>query len=51
MVPTTRSQMAFARGARTGVLIILIPSAAKTASKDLVNLVFRSRMRNLTDGV
>ncbi len=47
MVPTTRSAMAFARGALTGVLMILMPSDAKTASKDEVNLVSRSRMRNL----
>jgi hypothetical protein len=31
-----------------GVLMIRIPSAAKTASKEEVNLVSRSRMRNLT---
>jgi hypothetical protein len=48
MVPTRRSAMAFARGARTGVLMTLMPSAAKTTSKDLANLVSRSRMRNLT---
>ena len=47
MVPMTRSQMAFARGAGTGVVMILMPSAANTASKDPVNLVSRSRMRNL----
>ena len=29
--------MAFARRARTGVFMILMPSAAKTASKDDVN--------------
>ena len=28
--------------------MILVPSAAKTASKEAVNLVSRSRMRNLT---
>jgi hypothetical protein len=28
-VPITRSQIAFARGARTGLLMTLIPSAAK----------------------
>jgi len=48
MVPTNRSQTAFARGALMGVLMILIPSAAKTAPKDGVNLVSRSRMRNVT---
>jgi hypothetical protein len=36
------------RGALTGLLMILVPSAAKTASKEAVNLVSRSRMRNLT---
>ena len=30
-----------------GVLMILIPSAAKTASNEEVNFVSRSRMRNL----
>lgn len=43
----TRSQTAFARGARTGVLMTLTPSAASTASKEAVNLVSRSRMTNL----
>ena len=47
IVPTNRSAIAFALGARMGVLMILIPSAAKTASKEEVNLVSRSRMRNL----
>ena len=47
-VPITRSQMAFARDARTGVPMALTPSAANTASKELVNSVSRSRMRNLT---
>jgi hypothetical protein len=32
-VPITHSQMALARGARTGLLMILVPSAAKMASK------------------
>ena len=36
------------RGARTGVLMILVPSAAKTASKEAVTLASRSRMRNVT---
>ncbi|MHB1504480.1 MAG: hypothetical protein ACYCTL_10680 [Acidimicrobiales bacterium] len=40
----TRSQIAFARGAPTGVLMILVPPA----SKEAVNLASRSRMRNLT---
>jgi len=37
MVPIAGSQMAFARGARTGVLMTLTPSAAKTASKEAAN--------------
>jgi len=40
--------MAFALGAMTGVLMILIPSAAKTGSKEGVNLVSRAEQR---DGV
>src|ERR1035441_10108198 len=51
MVPTNRSQTAFARGALMGVLMMRIPSAAKTASKEEVNFVSRSRMRNLADVV
>ena len=47
MVPTKRSAMPFARGARTGVLTILTSSAAKTASKEAVNFMSRSRIRNL----
>ncbi len=47
-VPITRSQMASARGARTGVLMVLVPSAANTASNEAVYLVSRSRMRNVT---
>ena len=46
MLPTNRSAMAFARGARTGVLMIWIPASAKTASNMAVNLASRSRMRN-----
>ena len=46
MVPTKRSAIAFARGARTGVLMMRISSAVKTASKAAVNLASRSRMRN-----
>jgi hypothetical protein len=38
MVPITCSQMALARGARSGLLMILVPSAANTASKEPVNL-------------
>src|SRR5947207_14615811 len=44
-VRTKRSANAFAFGARTGVLMISIPSLAKTASKSRVNLLSRSRMR------
>ena len=43
---------ALAEGVRprglTGVLTTLAPSAAKTASKEAVNLASRSRMRNVT---
>jgi hypothetical protein len=35
-----------ARGVRGGVLTVSMPSLAKTASKDVVNLVSRSRMRD-----
>ena len=45
-MPTKRSAIAFARGARTGVLMILTSMAVKTASKAAVNLASRSRMRN-----
>ena len=45
-MPTKRSAIAFARGARTGVLMILMSMAVKTASKAAVNLASRSRMRN-----
>ena len=38
-----------ARGARMGVLMMLVPSAAKTASKEAVNFVSRLRMRNLIE--
>jgi hypothetical protein len=46
MVRTKRSAIAFACGARTGVLMISIPSLAKVASKPAVNLQSRSRIRN-----
>ena len=46
MVPTKRSAMALARGARTGDLMTVTLMAVKTASKAAVNLVSRSRMRN-----
>jgi hypothetical protein len=48
MVPMTRSQMALVLGARTGVVMTLVDSAAKTASNEAVNLVSRSRIKNLT---
>ena len=46
MVPTKRSAIALARGARTGVLMMRMSIAVKTASKAAVNLASRSRMRN-----
>jgi hypothetical protein len=46
-LPTQRSARAFARGERTGVLITLAPSEVNTLSNAMVNLVSRSRMRNL----
>jgi hypothetical protein len=46
MVPTKRSAMALARGARTGVRTIWMLLQVKTASKAAVNLASRSRMRN-----
>ena len=46
MVRTKRSAYAFARGERTGVLMISTPIEANTSSKQAVNLVPRSRMRN-----
>ena len=44
--PTKRSAIAFALGARTGVLMIRMSMAVNTASKAAVNLLSRSRMRN-----
>src|SRR5438105_11367207 len=49
-VRTKRSANAFAFGARTGVLMVSIPSLAKTASKSRVNLLSRSRMRKRNGG-
>ena len=46
MLPTKRSAMALARGARTGVLMMRTSMAVKTASNAAVNLASRSRMRN-----
>jgi transposase InsO family protein len=45
-VRTKRSAIAFAFGARTGVLMTRMPSLAKTSSKARVNLLSRSRIRN-----
>jgi hypothetical protein len=50
MVPTNRSAMALARGARTGVRIIWMPLQGKTASNVAVNLASRSWMRNRNRG-
>jgi transposase len=47
-VPTKRSAKAFARGALVGVRMMRMPSARKTSSKLEVNLVSRSRIKNLT---
>ncbi len=41
-----RSQIAFARGARTGVVMIRVPVAVKTASNASVYLASRSLIRN-----
>ena len=41
-----RSAIAFARGARIGVLMIRTPIAVNTASNAAVNFVSRSRIRN-----
>ena len=49
-VPIQRSAIAFARGARTGVRKMRMPSLANTASKTLVNLLSRSRIRNTLAG-
>src|SRR5665213_864627 len=50
-VPMILSQVAFARGVRTGVLTIRMPSDLKTSSNDRANLQSRSRIKNLTDGL
>jgi hypothetical protein len=44
-VRTKRSAIAFAFGARAGVLMMRMPSLVKTASKSRVNLRSRSRIR------
>ena len=46
MLPTKRSAIALARGARTGVLMMRTSMAVNTASNAAVNLASRSRMRN-----
>ena len=46
-MPTNRSAKEFARGDRTGVLITRVPFPAKTSSNAVVNLLSRSRIRNL----
>ena len=43
-----RSQIAFARGAWTGVAMILMPAAVKTASNASVYLASRSLIRNFS---
>jgi hypothetical protein len=45
-VPTQRSAIAFARGARAGVLMILMLVEVNTSLMAAVNLVSRSRMRS-----
>ena len=46
-----RSQIAFARGARTGVAMTRMPAAAKTASNASVYLASRSLIRNFRPSV
>jgi hypothetical protein len=46
MLPTKRSAIALARGACTGVRMMRMSIAVKTASKAAVTLASRSRMRN-----
>ena len=46
--PTQRSAIAFARGARIGVLMIRTPIAVNTASNAAVNLASRSRITNFS---
>src|SRR5829696_3442302 len=48
MLPTKRSAIALARGARTGVRMMRTLLAVTTASKAAVNVASRSRMRNRT---
>jgi putative transposase len=49
-LPTNRSAIAFARGARTGILSTSAPTDSTTASKDGTNLASRSRIRNRDPG-
>ncbi|MDT0354054.1 hypothetical protein [Pseudonocardia charpentierae] len=44
MEPTKRSAIALGRGARTGVLMMRMSAAVRTASKAAVNLASRSRL-------
>jgi hypothetical protein len=46
MLPTKRSAIALARGACTGVLMMWMSVAVKTASNAAVNLASWSRIRN-----
>ena len=46
MVPTNRSAIALARGARTGDWMIWMLLHVKTVSKAAVNLASRSRIKN-----
>jgi len=48
-VPTSRSQIALARGALRWAFEDGIPAAAQTPSKAAVNLLSRSRIRNASD--
>jgi len=45
-VPMKRSAIAFARGARTGVLMMRMSAPVNTASNAVVNLRSRSRIKN-----
>jgi hypothetical protein len=50
-VPIHRSTKAFARGARTGVRIVRMPSERNTSSNPAVNLLSRSWIKNRIDSV
>jgi hypothetical protein len=47
-LPTKRSAIAFARGARTGIWMTSAPTEVNTASNAETNFASRSRIRNLT---